>query len=113
MAVFGQTIAGVHLGLLLVNAATIVLVFLLGKRLFDRFVGAVAAASFAVLSVGQTILGTAAHATHFVILPALGGTLLLLQVTETGRLKAAFWSGFLFGLAFVMNNRGFFSVCLV
>jgi len=35
MAVFGQTIAGVHLGLLLVNGAAILLVYLLGKRLLE------------------------------------------------------------------------------
>src|SRR5580698_4150326 len=33
MAIFGQTIAGIHFGLLLVNAATILLVFALGQRL--------------------------------------------------------------------------------
>src|SRR5215469_17576873 len=32
MAMFGQTIAGIHIGLLLVNAASIVLVFLLGRK---------------------------------------------------------------------------------
>src|SRR5580658_10064078 len=34
MAVFGHTIGGIHLGLLLVNAIAIVLVALLGVRLF-------------------------------------------------------------------------------
>jgi len=34
MAVFGQSIAAIHLGLLLVNCAAILLVYLLGKRLF-------------------------------------------------------------------------------
>src|SRR5580698_8412712 len=33
MAIFGQTITGIHFGLLLVNAATILLVFALGQRL--------------------------------------------------------------------------------
>src|ERR1700679_2647482 len=34
MAVLGQTVAGIHLGLLLVNAAAILLIALLGMRLF-------------------------------------------------------------------------------
>jgi hypothetical protein len=32
MALFGQTIIGIHLGLLLINTATILLIFLLGRR---------------------------------------------------------------------------------
>lgn len=34
MAVFGQTVRGIHLGLLLVNLAAAALLFLLGRRLF-------------------------------------------------------------------------------
>lgn len=108
MAVFGQTIRGIHLGLLVVNAATIVLVFLLGRRLFDSFVGVVAAASFAVLSMGQTILGMAAHASHFVILPVVGGMLLLLRAVRSERLSAVWGSGLLFGLGFLMKQPGVF-----
>src|SRR5882672_6184461 len=33
MSIFGQTITGIHLGLLLVNAATVILIFLLGRQL--------------------------------------------------------------------------------
>ena len=37
MAVFGQTTAGIHLGLLSVNLATIVLLFLMVREMFDSF----------------------------------------------------------------------------
>src|ERR1039458_9813087 len=63
MAVFGQTTAGIHLGLILLNAATTVLVFLLAKRLMDDIGAFVAAATFALLSASPSILGNAAHAT--------------------------------------------------
>src|SRR5262245_13594323 len=79
MSVFGQTINGIHLGLLLVNAVTVVLIFFLGRRLANSMVGLAAATSYAVLSVSPTVLGLAGHATHFVILPVLAGTLLLLD----------------------------------
>ena len=110
MAVFGQTIAGIHLGLLVVNAATTVLVFLLARRLFDPWAGGAAAASYAILSVSPSVLGMAAHATHFVILPALGGLLVLLRALESGRLRTFFTSGLLFGLAFIMKQPGIFFV---
>jgi hypothetical protein len=85
LAIFGQTIAGIHLGLLVINAATTLLVFLLGKRLFGLLAGLVAGASYALLSTSPAVVGFAAHATNFVVLPAVGGILLLLRVTETRR----------------------------
>src|SRR3954462_4654927 len=36
MAVFGQTPAGIHTGLALVNAASIVLLYLIGRRLLNE-----------------------------------------------------------------------------
>ncbi len=110
MSIFGQTITGIHLGLLLVNAATIVLIFFLGRRLANPTAGIAAAASYAILSVSPSVLGFAGHATHFVMLPVLGGTLLLLDQSERqafGRLSA---SGLLFGLAVLMKQPAIFFV---
>jgi hypothetical protein len=39
MSIFGQTIHAIHLGLLLINIATIALVFLIGRRLFNTIAG--------------------------------------------------------------------------
>jgi hypothetical protein len=108
MAVLGQTIAGIHMGLLLVNAAAIVLIGLIGKRLFGAISGAAACAVYALMSVGSGVLGTQAHATHFVVLPALGGVLLLLCYADSRRLATLGWSGLLFGIAFVMKQPGIF-----
>ena len=82
MAVFGQSPAGIHLGLALVNAASIVLVFRLGRRLLDDAAGVAAAVAFALLSLSPSVLGLAAHATHFVVLAALSGTWLLLKALD-------------------------------
>ena len=43
MAIFGQTIVGIHIGLLLINAATIVMIFFIGRRLFGLPAGVAAA----------------------------------------------------------------------
>ena len=108
MRVFGQTVGAIHFGLMLINAAATLLLFLLGRRLFGAPTGLAAGAAFAVLSVGQAVLGTQAHATHFVVLPALGGTLLLLRATDTGRSGPIIGSGALFGLAFFAKQHGAF-----
>jgi hypothetical protein len=65
MSIFGQTTTGIHLGLLVVNAATIALIFFLGRRLMNSTAGIAAAVSYSVLSVSQSVLGFAGHATHF------------------------------------------------
>jgi 4-amino-4-deoxy-L-arabinose transferase-like glycosyltransferase len=105
MALFGQTAAGIHLGFLIVNALTIVLVFLLARRLFRS--GSAAAASAAIyglLSLTPGIFGTQAHATHFVVFPMVAACLLLLR----GRPAEIFAAGVLFGVAILMKQHGVF-----
>ena len=108
MAVFGQTTNGIHLGLIVVNVTCMLLMFLLGRRLFDPAVGAVAAACYGVVSLSPSLLGLAAHATHFVVLPMLGAMLCLSHATDKGRSVSFFAAGVLFGLAFVMKQQGVF-----
>jgi len=110
MSIFGQTITGIHLGLLLVNAASIVLIFFLGRRLVNYTAGIAAAVSYAVLSVSPSVLGFAGHATHFVMLPVLGGTLLLLHDLSRQRLGRLFAIGLLFGLALLMKQPAVFFI---
>jgi hypothetical protein len=102
---FGQTPSGVHLGLTVVNVATTILMFFLAKRLFGELAGIIAAAAYALLSCGTDILGLQAHATHFVVLAAVAG---LLVLTGNRKLLTIFWSGTLFGLAFVMKQPAMF-----
>src|SRR5437899_5944179 len=103
MSIFGQTILGIHLGLLLTNAGTTVLIFFVGRRLINATAGIAAAMSYAVLSVSPFVLGLAAHATHFVVVSVLGGTLLLLDESGRQRLGRLFASGLIFGLSLLMK----------
>ncbi|MHC4337754.1 MAG: glycosyltransferase family 39 protein, partial [Planctomycetota bacterium] len=106
LAVFGQTHTGVHLGLLVINTATILLLFFLAKKLFDPLVGVVAAAAFALLSLGRPVQGIFANAEHFVILFALAGILLLLRALDQKRSSLLLVSAVLLGLAFIMKQHG-------
>jgi Dolichyl-phosphate-mannose-protein mannosyltransferase len=112
MSIFGQTITGIHLGLLLVNAATIVLIFFLGRRLVNSTLGLGAAMSYAVLSVSPSVLGLASHATNFVMLPVLGGTLMILKLSEPERhvSRRLFTSGLLFGVGLLMKQPALFFI---
>ena len=106
MAVFGQTPAGIHMGFLLVNFGAILLLYFVGRRFLEPAGTMVASAIYAVLSLSPNVQGLNAHATHFVVLAALGGILFLLRALENGRLSVFFWSGVLFGLAFLMKQPG-------
>lgn len=106
------------MGLLLVNAAPIILIFLVGRQLANSVVGLAAGMSYAVLAVSPSVLGFAGHATHFVLLPVLGGTLVLLKATNRQAFGSVFASGMLFGLGVLMKQPAVFfalsgAICLV
>jgi 4-amino-4-deoxy-L-arabinose transferase-like glycosyltransferase len=132
MAVFGQTTAGVHRGLILVNSITIILIYLLGRRLFGAAAGVAATAAYALMSMGQGVLGISGHATHFIVVFAMAGSLALLRATDAaprpatpvddddllapandrqgGPLAGFFLSGALFGVAFLMKQHAVFLI---
>jgi Dolichyl-phosphate-mannose-protein mannosyltransferase len=108
MSLLGQSIGAIHIGLALVNLITIGLVYLLGRRLLGELGGIASATCYAVLSLMPHVLGTAAHATHFVVLFAVAGTILLLRSVDRQSVVPVFTSGFLFGMAFLMKQPGIF-----
>src|SRR2546430_534967 len=110
MFCLGQTVTAIHLGLLFVNSATSALIFLIGKRLLNSTVGIAAAASYAVLSLSPSVLGLAGHATHFVVLPVLGGAILLLNQRNRLGVGRLFLSGLLMGLGLLMKQPALFFV---
>jgi 4-amino-4-deoxy-L-arabinose transferase-like glycosyltransferase len=106
LALFGQTPSGIHLGLLVVNSVTVFLVFMLALRFAGLVAAVVAAASYALLCLSPSLLGLYGHATHFVVLMAVAGSLLLLRALDKPRRWLFFESGIFFGLAFVMKQPG-------
>ncbi len=102
----GETVWAIHFALLLTNLASIVLVFLIGRRLMDDVGGLGGAAAFAVLSVHQSVSGLFANSEHFVVLPMLAGTLWLLTALERDRLWHWWGAGVLLGTAFVIKQHG-------
>jgi hypothetical protein len=106
MAVFGQTHMGIHLGLMFINAATIVLVFLLAKQLYDSIVGLVAAAAFAIMSLLPSVQGISAAAEHFVILFSIGGLWVLVKALDKDMPMLILISGLMLGCGFLMKQHG-------
>jgi hypothetical protein len=106
MAVFGQTAGGVHAGLLVMNLAAVAAVFLLGRRLFGEAGAWAAAGCYALLSIGERVLGTMGHAEHYVLVPALYATVCLFAWRDTRRPALLAGAGVLYGLAVVMKQPG-------
>lgn len=115
LGTFGETPAGIHLGLLVVNAATLVLLYFLTARLFGKLAGLIAASSWALLSTSTSVMGFEAHATNFVVLPAIAGILLLLRAVDHDSYWLLFVSGIFSGIAILMKQHGaFFTLfCLI
>lgn len=110
MVLFGKTISGIHFGLLLINSATIVFLFLAFRKLFNSSVAVFAACAYAIMSLSPSVLGFAAHATHFVSLFVSVALFFLSRFYELQKLLFAFIMGLLFGMAFLMKQQAVFFI---
>ena len=108
LTLFGGTHTAIHLGLLFANALSIALVFVLGRRLMDSTAGVAAAATYALLTLSETVLGSAANAEHFVVPLALGALLLLGSALERDSLPRLLLAGLGLGLATLVKQHGVF-----
>jgi len=106
MAVFGQTTVGIRLGIIVVISLCAILVFLLGKYLHGLLAGTVAGITYSFLAIRPGVMGMGGHPTHFIVLTALAGILLLFRAMHRERTVLFFVSGLMFGLAFLMKQPG-------
>ena len=109
LSLFGQTARGVHFGLLLVNLATILFVYFLAVKLFDRLAGLVSAGAFTVLSLSPTLLGMSAKAEHFVLLFSVIGLWLAISSSDMPKGRILL-SGLMMGCAFLMKQHALFHI---
>lgn len=104
LAVFGHSVEAIRGGLILVNLASVILIYRLCRQWSSR-VGAVAAAAlFAVVSLGHTVHGIIANAEHFVLLPVLAGIWLLQRSQACHRLLTVCGAGLCFGMAILVKQ---------
>ncbi len=106
LALFGQTPAGIHFGVLCLTTLTALMLFWLGRQMLDWMAGMVAATFYAVLAASPSMLGLAGHATHFVAFFAVAGLCAMWQARQQGKWTMMAASGFLFGVAILMKQHG-------
>jgi hypothetical protein len=108
LALFGQSILAIHLGLLLVNAAIMGLMFLTLRRTHGSLAGVTGALVFGFMALSPNVLGFAAHATFFVALFSMAGLYVFLLARDRGSSILYLGSGLCLGLAFLMKQSGIF-----
>jgi hypothetical protein len=110
IALFGGGPAGIHFGLLLTSLGSMVFVHALVKRWSGETGALVAAFLSQAFLASTTLLGFAAHATHFVVFWSLAGFLLLERGLETAPGPRHRWlllaAGAAFGAATLMKQPG-------
>ncbi|MCB9308577.1 MAG: glycosyltransferase family 39 protein [Lewinellaceae bacterium] len=110
MSIFGHSYKGIHLGLLFVNAFTMLWLYLGIKRLFNSPIALMTSWTFGIMAVSEKFLGFAAHATHFIAFWVALGILFYSFSNEKKKLYFALLSGFSFGMAFMMKQHALFWV---
>jgi 4-amino-4-deoxy-L-arabinose transferase-like glycosyltransferase len=115
MEIFGETPPGIHLGLLVVNEATLLLLYVLTARILGRLAGVVSACSWAVLSTSTSVMGFEAHATNFVALPVVLGIMAMVWALNRDSWVLLLVSGLWCGISVLMKQHGVFFVlfCLL
>jgi hypothetical protein len=105
MALFGQTPAGIHFGVLCLTTLTALMLFWLGKKVLDTAAGIVAASGYAVLAASPSMLGLAGHATHFCAFFATAGLCAMWQARQNRNRLVILAAGLLFGTAVLMKQQ--------
>lgn len=113
MALFGQSTAGIHTGVILVTSLAAILVFLIGRELLGGMGGLLAAAIYVCLAALPGAAGLAGHATHFVALFVCAGFFALLLARKKNPFLWWLVSGTAFGLAILMKQHAVFFPALI
>ncbi len=108
MGLFGKTIIGVHIGLLIVNLLSMLFLFIALRRFYNATVGLVTAGVYGLMAISSGVLGFAAHATHYVVVFVAAALVVLVRYQEKPKVMLAFSAGVLLGLSFLMKQQAVF-----
>lgn len=110
LAVFGQSARAIHLGLLIVNLATVWLIVRFVRRWFPLPVAIASGITFAILTLTPVVHGFSTNREHFLMLAVLGA--MNVQYLAFKRQKGWLYyaAGFLYGLAFIIKEPSVFFI---
>jgi Dolichyl-phosphate-mannose-protein mannosyltransferase len=113
MFLFGRTDTGIHFGLLVMNAATMYLLYAAFKKILTPFIGLATATIYGFMAIGFPFIGFAAHATHFICFYSALALLFLAHFMKSGKQIKLFFIGLMLGMAFLMKQQAIFLILFV
>ncbi len=113
MAIFGRTLEGIHHGFTFLNVATTVMLFFIGRRLFNDFGGLAAAATFALISLTPYASGFTRQSEHILIFFATAAILPTLKALDTNKLLWFMLAGVMACLSLLVKTNGVFYIVLL
>jgi hypothetical protein len=110
MAVFGESYKGIHIGLLIMNAGSMILLFSAFRKFFNPMTGLLAAGFYGLMSITFNVLGFAAHATHFAVFYVALGLFFFSLHEKKRTILFAFLTGVAYGMAFLMKQQAVYFI---
>jgi hypothetical protein len=108
--IFGESIRGIHLGFLVINLSSIVLLYIIFKKFMNEIIAILCALTYGLYSTSPYVLGFAFHATHLVLFFFLLSFLFFLAHIENSKMIPLYLSGIFLGISFLMKQQGIFLV---
>ncbi|MBS1646179.1 MAG: glycosyltransferase family 39 protein [Bacteroidetes bacterium] len=108
VALFGDTVKGMHTGFIFINLSTITLLYFIVKKLFTPVAGIISAATFAITSLTPFLSGFTVQSEHGVVLIATIGILFYVLAIQKQKWYYYLLMGLTMGTAFMTKTTGLF-----
>ena len=110
VAIFGQTVEGLHMGWTVLNLISIFLIYLAAKKLFSPLAGIFAAITYAFISLSPNLSGFTIQSEHAVAMFISLGIYFYAHAQTRGAWYFYLLMGLSFGISFMVKTSGMFLV---
>lgn len=110
VGIFGETVKGMHIGFMLLNIGTIILLFAASRRLFSPLAGTITAITYAIVSITPNLSGFTIQGEHGVSFFISLGIYFYSVTLKNKTWKYYFLMGLALGCAFMTKTSGMFLV---
>ena len=108
VAMFGETVKGMHTGFMYINIISILFIYHAAKRLFSPIAGIIAATTFAFISLTPNLSGFTVQSEHGVAFFTSMGLLFYALTKKNSKWYYFLLMGIAMGLAFMVKTTGVF-----
>lgn len=110
MEIFGESYKGIHIGFLIMNAGSMILLFNALKSFFNPMIGLITAGIYGLMAMSMNFLGFAAHATHFAVFYVALSLFFFANYEQNKKILFAVLTGGMLGMAFLMKQQAVYFI---